>query len=188
MGLYFAIQLIDPMKISPTVRYYFFSFFLFLVRISSRSVLRIQSSSALPSGAVLSLCCSHPAGDFSLMLFFFSFFPTFWPRSVACGVLVPRPGIEPEPPALEVGSLNPWTAREGPGPCPEDDPPSRPVPHSHSWTQGASSGRNLLAPSGMLPARLSLWGCSPPSSGPLGGTQMPALCGHCFPWIFDSGL
>ena len=71
------------MKISPTVRYFFFSFFLFLVRISSRSVLRIQSSSALPSGAVLSLCCSHPAGDFCLVLFFF-FFPYF--LATQCGL------------------------------------------------------------------------------------------------------
>ena len=30
----------------------------------------------------------------------------------ACGILVPRPGIEPVPPALETQSLNHWTARE----------------------------------------------------------------------------
>ena len=29
----------------------------------------------------------------------------------ACGILAPRPGIEPAPPALE-GEVNPWTARE----------------------------------------------------------------------------
>ena len=33
---------------------------------------------------------------------------------MACGILVPRPGIEPAPPALEVWSLNHWTAREVP--------------------------------------------------------------------------
>ena len=32
----------------------------------------------------------------------------------ACGILVSRPGIEPSPPALEVQSLNHWTAREVP--------------------------------------------------------------------------
>ena len=32
----------------------------------------------------------------------------------ACGILVPRPGIEPVPSALEVQSLNRWTAREVP--------------------------------------------------------------------------
>ena len=30
----------------------------------------------------------------------------------ACGILVPQPGIKPVPPALEVQSLNQWTARE----------------------------------------------------------------------------
>ena len=30
----------------------------------------------------------------------------FWLRRVACGILVPRPGIEPVPPAVEVWSLN----------------------------------------------------------------------------------
>ena len=35
----------------------------------------------------------------------------------ACRILVPRPGIEPVPPALEVWSLNHWTAREVPGPA-----------------------------------------------------------------------
>ena len=39
----------------------------------------------------------------------------FWPRRhAACGILVPRPGIEPAPPALEAQSLNHWTAREVP--------------------------------------------------------------------------
>ena len=36
----------------------------------------------------------------------------FWPRCMACEVLVPWPGIEPEPPALKAWSLNPWIARE----------------------------------------------------------------------------
>ena len=31
---------------------------------------------------------------------------------MACGTLVPRPGIEPVPPALEARSLNLWTARD----------------------------------------------------------------------------
>ena len=32
----------------------------------------------------------------------------------ACGILVPQPGIEPMPPALEAQSLNHWSAREVP--------------------------------------------------------------------------
>ena len=32
--------------------------------------------------------------------------------AMPCGLLVPRPGIEPAPPALEAQSLNHWTARE----------------------------------------------------------------------------
>ena len=38
----------------------------------------------------------------------------FWPRRVACRILVPRPGIEPVPPAVEAQSLKHWTAREAP--------------------------------------------------------------------------
>ena len=41
------------------------------------------------------------------------FFFFFWP-CVACGILVPRPGIKPIPPAVEVQSLNHWTTREVP--------------------------------------------------------------------------
>ena len=32
----------------------------------------------------------------------------------ACGILIPRPGIEPMPPAVEVHSPNHWTAMEVP--------------------------------------------------------------------------
>ena len=38
----------------------------------------------------------------------------FWPHCTACRTLVPRPGIEPTPPAVEVQGLNHWTAREVP--------------------------------------------------------------------------
>ena len=44
------------------------------------------------------------------------FFFFFWPRCVACGILVPQPGIEPTPLVLEVWSLNHWIAREAPTP------------------------------------------------------------------------
>ena len=44
-----------------------------------------------------------------------SFFFFFWPLGLACGILVPQPGIEPRPPAVEVWSPNHWTAREVPG-------------------------------------------------------------------------
>ena len=46
-----------------------------------------------------------------------NFFFFFWPRCVACGILVPRPGIEPVPPPLGVWSLNHWTTREVPKLC-----------------------------------------------------------------------
>ena len=49
----------------------------------------------------------------SLSLLFFFFF-TFWPHRAACGILVPRPGIEPAPSAVEVQSPNHWTARKVP--------------------------------------------------------------------------
>ena len=50
--------------------------------------------------------------------YIWSFFLFFWGGGLchtACGILVPWPGIEPVPPALEVQSLNHWTTREVPG-------------------------------------------------------------------------
>ena len=38
----------------------------------------------------------------------------FWLCHEACGTLVPQPGIEPAPPAVEARSPNHWTAREVP--------------------------------------------------------------------------
>ena len=43
---------------------------------------------------------------------YFLFF-IFFDR-VACGILVPGPGIEPMPPAVEAWNLNHWTAKEVP--------------------------------------------------------------------------
>ena len=34
---------------------------------------------------------------------------------MACGILVPQPGIESAPSAVEMLSLNHWTARDVPG-------------------------------------------------------------------------
>ena len=51
--------------------------------------------------------------DVDTQLFVFN----FWPHSVACGILVPQPGIEPAPSALGAQSLNHWTGREGPQGC-----------------------------------------------------------------------
>ena len=51
-----------------------------------------------------------------ILFFYFHFylFNFFWPHRVACGILVPQPGIEPAPPALAACSVNHWTAREVP--------------------------------------------------------------------------
>ena len=43
------------------------------------------------------------------------FFVCFWPHHVACGILVPRPGIKSASLHLEAWSLNPWATREVPG-------------------------------------------------------------------------
>ena len=45
------------------------------------------------------------AGSYSGSYFF------FWPLHMACGILVPQQGMEPDPPTLEAQSLNHWTAR-----------------------------------------------------------------------------
>ena len=57
--------------------------------------------------------------DFSLSACFFFvlfvfIFKIFWPCCTACGILVPRPGIEAAPPAVEAWSLNHWTTGEVP--------------------------------------------------------------------------
>ena len=46
----------------------------------------------------------------------FYLFLYFWPSHTTCGILVPGPGIEPAPPAVEARGLNHWTAREVPRP------------------------------------------------------------------------
>ena len=38
----------------------------------------------------------------------------FWPHLAECEILVLWPGLEPVPPAVEVQSLNHWTARDAP--------------------------------------------------------------------------
>ena len=43
---------------------------------------------------------------------YYSFF--FWPCQAACGILVPRPGIEPGPSAVKAPCPNHWTTREFP--------------------------------------------------------------------------
>ena len=55
----------------------------------------------------------------SAMYFFYiektGAFYLFWLSAVACGILVPWPGIEPGPPAVEVQNPNLWTHQEFPG-------------------------------------------------------------------------
>ena len=38
----------------------------------------------------------------------------FWPHLTACGILVPRPGIEPGAMAVKAPNPNHWTTREVP--------------------------------------------------------------------------
>ena len=49
------------------------------------------------------------------VFFFFFFFLFFWLHHAAYGILVPHPGIEPVPPAVEARSPNHWASREFPG-------------------------------------------------------------------------
>ena len=50
-----------------------------------------------------------------VVLFYFIFYLLIFLAShVACGILVPQPGMEPEPHAVGARSLNHWTAREVP--------------------------------------------------------------------------
>ena len=53
----------------------------------------------------------------NLSLFVHLFWGFFWPSPAACGILIPRPVIELMTLAVEVWSLNHWTAREVPVSC-----------------------------------------------------------------------
>ena len=49
-----------------------------------------------------------------LICIFNYYYYFFGPHHTACGILAPRPGIEPAPPAVEAWSPNHWTTREFP--------------------------------------------------------------------------
>ena len=55
--------------------------------------------------------------SFTLEVWSFFSFPIFWLYLTECGILliVPQPGVEPMPAAVEGRYLNHWTAREFPG-------------------------------------------------------------------------
>ena len=57
-----------------------------------------------------------PGPSFSVWFLFIYLFGCARVLAVACGNLVPQPGIEPRPRALEVWSCSHWTSREAPGP------------------------------------------------------------------------
>ena len=62
---------------------------------------------------VSQLLCPLPLCFFCLFLIFFVCFCLSF-GCLACGILVPQPGIEPESLELGAWSLNNWTAREVP--------------------------------------------------------------------------
>lgn len=68
-------------------------------------------------GYVLGREPSPGADQAGTSIFFKNYLLTliFWLHYVACGVLVPRSGVTPVPPALEAWSLNHWTSRRVPG-------------------------------------------------------------------------
>ena len=53
-----------------------------------------------------------PTPSTSSLCPFLFFFLIFWLPCMACGILVPQPGMELSAPALEAQSLNHWTAGE----------------------------------------------------------------------------
>ena len=61
------------------------------------------------------MICKYFPSFYGLSFHFF-----FWSgargsaHSMACGISIPWPGIEPSPPSVEVWSLKPWTVREVP--------------------------------------------------------------------------
>ena len=67
-----------------------------------------------PFGLMIILCYETLITEISFVSFilFFNFNVYFWPHYTACGILVPRPGIEPMPPVVGSRSLNRWTSGE----------------------------------------------------------------------------
>ena len=73
-----------------------------------KHVLMIQN---LPSIMLhINILCATVHIFFLFLFFFFGHVA----RHVGCGISVPRPGIEPAPPAVEAWNLNHWIAREVP--------------------------------------------------------------------------
>ena len=69
----------------------------------------------ITKGIQCSLCARHCPRCLACMTsltFFQQQFFFFWPHSVTWGILVPRQGIEPVPPALEAWNLNLGITRE----------------------------------------------------------------------------
>ena len=52
------------------------------------------------SASIFNICM-----DYSLFIIYL-----FWPHFEACGILTPKSQLEPEPPAVNVQSLDHWTA------------------------------------------------------------------------------
>ena len=76
------------------------------------------------------------------------FFPlVFWLHWAACRILVPQPGIEPEPPLVQVWGLNHWTAREVPKTSllvPSQAHTDFPSPRTLHFLHGCAPAHNLL--------------------------------------------
>ena len=77
-------------------------------RDDSRKKIIIKSSQILPT--ILSYLPTINILVYILQNWGFFFF--FWLSHMACGILVPQPGIEPGPSAVKAWSPNHWTARE----------------------------------------------------------------------------
>ena len=75
-------------------------------------------------GAEFPVLCSRPC--------WYLFHLFFWSCRVACGILVPQPGIKPVPPALEAQSVNHWTTRGVPVVCFKYSSVYTSVPNSQS--------------------------------------------------------
>ena len=80
----------------------------------TRNVL-IISETLMMELAIYMYVCVYMCVCIYIYIFIFIFIFIFWLHSRACGILLPRPGIEPMPPAVEAQILNHWNTREGPG-------------------------------------------------------------------------
>ena len=90
---------------------------------------------------MVQLTSDRRSSEWPELFILFLLFIYVWPCHTACRILVPRPGTEPVPPAVEAQSLNHWTTREVPSRVLTTGPPGKCRPSSLKAEFSLAGGR-----------------------------------------------